>query len=368
MALLPPGPERREKLAELASLYEQWLEKPYEAIDSLERLVAEAAEENSIDSSVDGNAVSSAEPATVDAAAEAPAPKAPPSGSRQETFQTRLPTTSRTTLRTKNERTAANRMPKLDWECGTVPRPKSTRPRMPPPMSSKPWTTHPRVSATATRDGDAAERPAEVTAVSRAARAALDEKTREQTIAACESLARLYGRVGLWAKVVDAYQRQAELTTDPAAARALRLRIADVYERELGQGERAIDAFEAMRAADPDDEQALAALDRLYEAHGRWDDLQTTLERHAKLATGSAKVDAGPPSRPNPGRTTVQPRCRRLGVARARFLDTGRPGFGHRAGSQPAAGRPGARSGPHPEHPDRSGAGCRRSPRQTSSS
>ena len=44
-APLPPGPARREKLAELARLYEEHLDKPYEAIDALERLVAEAAED-----------------------------------------------------------------------------------------------------------------------------------------------------------------------------------------------------------------------------------------------------------------------------------------------------------------------------------
>ena len=42
---LPPGPERRKRLRELASLYEERLERPYEAIDTLERLLSEAAEE-----------------------------------------------------------------------------------------------------------------------------------------------------------------------------------------------------------------------------------------------------------------------------------------------------------------------------------
>jgi golgin subfamily B member 1 len=165
-AQMPPGPARRAKLAELAALYEGSLEKPYEAIDTLERLVSEAAEDGTPDA-----------------------------------------------------------------------------------------TAH------------------------------------EQSIVACEALARLYGRVGLWAKVVDALQREADLTTDPIATRTLRLRIADVFERELGQGERAIDAFEAMRVANPDDEEALKALDRLYEAYARWDDLQSTLDRHAKLAKGPERTN-----------------------------------------------------------------------------
>ena len=43
---LPHGPERRAKFRELAELYETKLEKPYEAIDTLERFVAETAAED----------------------------------------------------------------------------------------------------------------------------------------------------------------------------------------------------------------------------------------------------------------------------------------------------------------------------------
>ena len=42
---LPLGPERRKRLRELAALYEERLERPYEAIDTLERLLSEVAEE-----------------------------------------------------------------------------------------------------------------------------------------------------------------------------------------------------------------------------------------------------------------------------------------------------------------------------------
>jgi tetratricopeptide (TPR) repeat protein len=117
------------------------------------------------------------------------------------------------------------------------------------------------------------------------------DRKRRETIAACESLARLYARVGLWAKMVDALQRETDLTTDPVEARKLRMRAADVLERELGQGDRAIEAFAAMRAANPEDEGALAALDRLFESHGYWDDLQTVLAERAKLATGDARIE-----------------------------------------------------------------------------
>ncbi|HSZ80871.1 MAG TPA: hypothetical protein VLA14_01245, partial [Polyangia bacterium] len=62
----------------------------------------------------------------------------------------------------------------------------------------------------------------------------------------------------MWAKVVESLQRHADLVTDADAARALRLRVAHVFEKELGQPERAIEAYETLLAQSPDDGEALA--------------------------------------------------------------------------------------------------------------
>jgi tetratricopeptide (TPR) repeat protein len=177
---LPPGPERRDKFNELAGLYEVRLEKPYEAIDTLERFVAEAS------SSDDDHA------AAADDAAGAEAPGGAPA-------------------------------------------------------------------------------------------------LREEKISAYDALARLYSRVGLWAKVVESLQREADLTSDRDRARGLRLRIATVYEKELGLVDRAVEAYEALLAQIPDDPAALAALDHLHESHGHFDDLQEVLGRRAALATGEER-------------------------------------------------------------------------------
>jgi tetratricopeptide (TPR) repeat protein len=165
---LPAGPERRAKLRELAALFEERLEKPYEAVDTLERFVTETAEDGVAGGGSGGSS-------------------------------------------------------------------------------------------------DVSE--------------------------AYEALERLYSRVGLWAKVVESLQRHADLVTDAAAARALRLRVAHVYEKELGQSDRAIEAYEAILAQSADDPETLAALDRLHEAHGRFDDLQETLGRRAALSRGAERVE-----------------------------------------------------------------------------
>ena len=112
-----------------------------------------------------------------------------------------------------------------------------------------------------------------------------------EILEAHEALGRLYSRVGLWAKVVESLQKQAELTPDRARARTLRLEVATVFEKELSQPDRAGESYEAILAEIPDDAQALAALDRLNEAHGRADDQQDILRRRAALVTGAERVE-----------------------------------------------------------------------------
>ena len=170
---LPHGPERRAKFRELAELYELRLEKPYEAIDTLERFVAETASEE-------------------DRTSDAP---------------------------------------------------------------------------------DEEDRAASI----------------EERVTAYEALVRLYSRVGLWANVVESLQHQAELTKNRNKGRDLRLRIAMVYEKELGLAERAVEAYEALLEQIPDDPQALAALDHLHEAHGHFEDLQVILGQRAAAAVGDER-------------------------------------------------------------------------------
>ena len=84
---------------------------------------------------------------------------------------------------------------------------------------------------------------------------------------AYEALARLYSRVGLWPKVVESLQRQAELTGDRARARALRLEVAAVYGRSCAPPAPSRPTSRSWRSS-PRTVEALAALDRLTEAHG----------------------------------------------------------------------------------------------------
>jgi tetratricopeptide (TPR) repeat protein len=108
---------------------------------------------------------------------------------------------------------------------------------------------------------------------------------------AYEALCRLHGRVGMWSKAAQALVREIDLTTDAAALRDLRWRAAQIYEGELKQPDEAVKLYEAILDTAPGDVEVLAALDRSYETHGRYEALEQLLERRADLAKGPEKSD-----------------------------------------------------------------------------
>lgn len=108
---------------------------------------------------------------------------------------------------------------------------------------------------------------------------------------AYDALSRLYARVGLWHKAVTALQEQVDLVTDAAAVRTLRGRMAEIYERELASPDLAMETYDAILSSAPRDPEVLAAMDRLLQANGRWEPLESVLERRAELATGDERSD-----------------------------------------------------------------------------
>ena len=73
-------------------------------------------------------------------------------------------------------------------------------------------------------------------------RGADDPQVVRENADALEALARLYARVGMWPKAVEALQRQIELGPEPERAAHPALRLAEICERELGQADQAVAA------------------------------------------------------------------------------------------------------------------------------
>jgi tetratricopeptide (TPR) repeat protein len=101
-------------------------------------------------------------------------------------------------------------------------------------------------------------------------------------------LAELFGTVGRWSKVIETLGKVSEIAEGSDEARSALRSIAQIYERELELPERAIESYEAVTATWPDDDEAWAALDRLYEAQARWDQLADALRRRAGLSRDPA--------------------------------------------------------------------------------
>ena len=96
-----------------------------------------------------------------------------------------------------------------------------------------------------------------------------------------------------WYDLVDVLGKHAE--TEGAAGRkatelALRVAIANVWEKELDSPESAAEALERVLEVDPDNAAALLSLARLHERAERWDDAADTLERAATHAVSPADL------------------------------------------------------------------------------
>ncbi|HEX4449544.1 MAG TPA: tetratricopeptide repeat protein [Kofleriaceae bacterium] len=102
-------------------------------------------------------------------------------------------------------------------------------------------------------------------------------------------LAELYGAVGRWSKVIETLTRISEIAEGSDDARTAMRSIAQIYEKELELPERAIESYESVTQLWPDDDEAWAALDRLYQAQARWQELAEALRRRAGLARDPAE-------------------------------------------------------------------------------
>ncbi|MCB9635009.1 MAG: tetratricopeptide repeat protein [Sandaracinus sp.] len=110
--------------------------------------------------------------------------------------------------------------------------------------------------------------------------------------AAYEGSIALFERAKSWPELVQVLESRAAATTNPASARDYRAQAADVVLRRLSDQDRAVSMFEAILADDPAHPTALDALATLHRQREEWAQLAELLQRRARLAQGSSKIDA----------------------------------------------------------------------------
>jgi len=103
-------------------------------------------------------------------------------------------------------------------------------------------------------------------------------------LTALDRLVELYLRLEDWESLLAVYERKADVVVDPSERKRIYVEVGAVYEREVGDLDRAIDTYQRILEVDPDDLVAIGRLDALYQSSGNWQELLSVLEREVDLA------------------------------------------------------------------------------------
>ena len=113
-------------------------------------------------------------------------------------------------------------------------------------------------------------------------------ESQSDNMEAIGALEQLYRQTERYPDLLEVYERRIELEGDPDVRRQLSYGRASLFENELSDPDRAIDAYQAILDEWGDDEsQAYASLDGLFYSTERWSDMAQILER---------RIDLGPES------------------------------------------------------------------------
>ena len=100
---------------------------------------------------------------------------------------------------------------------------------------------------------------------------------------AIDALEALYFHFQQWNELVAVLVRKVELTEDVDAKKGLLFRVSALYEEMLEDPYRAVETYRAVLELDAVDARALDALERIFLTLGQWEDLMEVLHRKAEL-------------------------------------------------------------------------------------
>ncbi|NNE17329.1 MAG: tetratricopeptide repeat protein, partial [Myxococcales bacterium] len=116
---------------------------------------------------------------------------------------------------------------------------------------------------------------------------AADEKPDDAE--AYQALDRLFASVNDSERLADVLERRMQLEEEPEVRVELGMRLAELYEAQLGRPDAACDALRSVAEADPEHRGALQGLSRLYERQGQWPELVEVLQRRTDAAAHEAE-------------------------------------------------------------------------------
>ena len=102
-------------------------------------------------------------------------------------------------------------------------------------------------------------------------------------ILAIESLERIFEAYERWRELIDVLSQKADATYDPDDMVAIRYRIAQIWEQQLGEVEHAMSTYRDVLAAEPGHMPSLQELERIFMSHQRWPELLDIYELQLAL-------------------------------------------------------------------------------------
>ncbi len=105
-----------------------------------------------------------------------------------------------------------------------------------------------------------------------------------------DALVKLYLGLSRWEELLSVYSKKADLVLDTDEKKLIFYQVGAVYERELSDVRRAIDAYQKVLELDPDDLTALSRLDVLYQTAGNWQELLSILQHEAELTADPSEA------------------------------------------------------------------------------
>jgi golgin subfamily B member 1 len=103
---------------------------------------------------------------------------------------------------------------------------------------------------------------------------------------ALDALEALFMRTQRWTDLIGVIERRVEQTADPAQRETLYVRMARIYDDQLGRPEDAVTCYKRVLELDPTSQAALAALDAVLTRQRMWPELAENLEAQLALAAG----------------------------------------------------------------------------------
>ncbi len=104
------------------------------------------------------------------------------------------------------------------------------------------------------------------------------------------ALERLYRQTARFTELLGIYEKKRDLSATPEEKKAINNEIARLYENEIKDVDRAIDTYVQVLEDEPNDAQALSALDLLYRRLARWEPYVDVLRRRIALDVGEPEL------------------------------------------------------------------------------